>query len=107
MYTCKYIHIYIHEHTYPPENKIDIGVSTLQNTATFCITLQHTATQTAHQHSKSALLQKHSQHHTATHCNTLQHTATHCATLQHTATHTMSPPAFEIGIFADQHARLI
>jgi len=45
----------------------------MQQTATNCNTLQHTAT-----HPRIEV------QHTATHCNTLQHTATHCNTLPHT-----------------------
>ena len=97
IYTCIYTYIYMNMAT------VNLPCNTLQDTATFCWTLQcHSATQqhgahpiTASEHSVSAVHYKTLQHltpcntlqHTATHCNALQHTATHCSTLQRTATH--------------------
>jgi len=52
-------------------------VTALHRTASYCNTLQHTATGNTH----CNILQR-----IATHCNTLQHIATHCNALQHTAT---------------------
>jgi len=85
--------------------------STLQQAATRCNTLQHTAT---HQIIGEALeIRKHHDHtathgntlqhittrcntHTATRCNNLQHTTTHCNTLQHAATHQIIGEALQI-----------
>ena len=60
---------------------------TPQRSATFCNTLQHTATHCniLHMHWTESVW--YNMLYTATHCNTLQHTATHCNTLQLTATH--------------------
>ena len=65
---------------------------TLQHTATYCNTLQHTAicynTPICLRHERCLQLQRqHTLQHNATHCNTMQHTATQCNTLFHTATH--------------------
>ena len=78
-------------------NLNSITNSTLQNTATHCNLLQHTATSLAlpahGQRERNILIiivakrQLNPKYHTATHCNTLQHTATHCNTLHHTVTH--------------------
>jgi len=69
--------------------------NTLQQTATHCDTLQHTATSwrkyvdTYVQGHSCSFYDSHCDtlQHTVTHCNTLQHSAIHCNTLQHTATH--------------------
>jgi len=72
--------------------------SMLQCVAVCCSVLQfahvvHTALAAVYLAFNISLLSRDSrhmlktQHHTATHCNTLQHTATHSDTLQHTTTH--------------------
>ena len=50
---------------------------------THCITQQRTATRTPLQRTATHILQ----HTETTHSNTLEHAATHCNTLQHTTTH--------------------
>jgi len=55
---------------------VDVAHSTLQHTATHCITLQHTATHCNILPNNA--INRRTLQHTATHCNTLQYTATHC-----------------------------
>ena len=54
---------------------LNLSLTELKHTAPRCTALQHTATHYT------------APQHNATHCTTLYHTATHCTTLQHIAPH--------------------
>jgi len=98
--------------------ELAVCVYTLYISATYCSTLQHTATHcntpivcdvvcaqatdlTKHAFDETVVC-THLLYYcnilqcTATPCNTLQHTAIHCNTLQHTATHCIRPFVFDM-----------
>ena len=70
-----------------------------KDTATYCNTLQHTATHGKENTVSLCVTRQHTATHCITHqrweatqCNTLQHTARHCNTLQHVARHCDKSP---------------